>query len=356
MRWFGFAFFICSSVYGIEHVYLKTPGISQQEVIGMSAGVRPFRKSGVRIETDTLSDKLLIHNYGYGGSGLTLSFGGAKEVLDLMAEHRPSSNVVAVLGAGVIGLSTAYDLLDNGYEVHIYSDAWSPSLTSNVAAGIWSPLSYPQDLPEEKKKLHQKLLYTSEQRFLNSIGSDPEFDGVRMITSYVFKSEGTYVSTRTEQKGEEVIVHFDNGVTKKGRRVNELGIEGHLFIQDLYAKVKSKGAKLLHKHFGSLDDILALEESSIVNCMSMGSRELFDDREFVPARGQIIYFAPQDGIDYLLFQNVPDKANTWVSLYPWSDRLILGGIYEFGEETPEITQKVISDIIHNAQKCLAGEL
>ena len=61
-----------------------------------------------------------------------------------------SSTTVAVLGAGVMGLTTAYDLLEKGYEVHIYSEKWSPNLTSNVAAGSWTPHS------PFKKLLHRK--------------------------------------------------------------------------------------------------------------------------------------------------------------------------------------------------------
>jgi hypothetical protein len=38
----------------------------------------------------------------------------------------------------------------------------------------------------------------------------------------------------------------------------------------------------------------------------------------------------QKGIDYVIYQGVPGSPNYWVTLYPWSDRLILGGVYEKG--------------------------
>jgi D-amino-acid oxidase len=56
--------------------------INNPRVLAERVGLRPFRKSGVRLERDRLSDgRIVIHNYGHGGSGFTLSWGCAREVL-----------------------------------------------------------------------------------------------------------------------------------------------------------------------------------------------------------------------------------------------------------------------------------
>lgn len=56
--------------------------IEPPRVLRHRVGLRPFRKSGVRIEKGELSDgRTLIHNYGHGGSGFTLSWGCANEVM-----------------------------------------------------------------------------------------------------------------------------------------------------------------------------------------------------------------------------------------------------------------------------------
>lgn len=58
--------------------------IDKPNVLAERVGLRPFRKSGVRLERDQLSDgRTVIHNYGHGGSGFTLSWGCAREVVDL---------------------------------------------------------------------------------------------------------------------------------------------------------------------------------------------------------------------------------------------------------------------------------
>ena len=64
----------CSRVLNVEK-----PNILAERV-----GLRPFRKSGVRLEPNHLRDgRTVVHNYGHGGSGFTLSWGCAKEVFDL---------------------------------------------------------------------------------------------------------------------------------------------------------------------------------------------------------------------------------------------------------------------------------
>jgi len=58
--------------------------IDKPNVLAERVGLRPFRKSGVRLERDQLPDgRIVIHNYGHGGSGFTLSWGCAREVVDL---------------------------------------------------------------------------------------------------------------------------------------------------------------------------------------------------------------------------------------------------------------------------------
>jgi D-amino-acid oxidase len=58
--------------------------INKPKVLAERVGLRPFRKSGVRLERDQLSDgRTVIHNYGHGGSGFTLSWGCAREVFDV---------------------------------------------------------------------------------------------------------------------------------------------------------------------------------------------------------------------------------------------------------------------------------
>ena len=58
---------------------MESPRVLRERV-----GLRPFRKSGVRLEAGKLSDgRTVIHNYGHGGSGFTLSWGCAENVFEI---------------------------------------------------------------------------------------------------------------------------------------------------------------------------------------------------------------------------------------------------------------------------------
>jgi len=62
-------------------------------------GLRPFRPMGVRIEVEAIGDTTLIHHYGHGGSGVTLSWGTARQAVDLVLAA-PGRGAVAVLVEG----------------------------------------------------------------------------------------------------------------------------------------------------------------------------------------------------------------------------------------------------------------
>ena len=53
-------------------------------IVATRVGLRPYRKSGVRVEAGRMTDgRTIIHNYGHGGAGFTLSWGCAQAVLEL---------------------------------------------------------------------------------------------------------------------------------------------------------------------------------------------------------------------------------------------------------------------------------
>jgi D-amino-acid oxidase len=59
--------------------------IDNPRVLRERVGLRPFRKSGVRLDSEKLRDgRTVIHNYGHGGSGFTLSWGCAENVFELV--------------------------------------------------------------------------------------------------------------------------------------------------------------------------------------------------------------------------------------------------------------------------------
>ncbi|HEX7516202.1 MAG TPA: FAD-dependent oxidoreductase [Chthoniobacterales bacterium] len=72
--------------------------INKLDVLGERVGLRPFRRSGVRVERAQLRDgRPLIHDYGHGGSGFTLSWGCAEAVAEIATAEFGNNNAIARL-------------------------------------------------------------------------------------------------------------------------------------------------------------------------------------------------------------------------------------------------------------------
>src|ERR1051325_8746515 len=57
--------------------HLARVRVGPERIIRQGVGLRPFRRSGFRVAAESLGDKTLIHNYGHGGGGMSLSWGSA---------------------------------------------------------------------------------------------------------------------------------------------------------------------------------------------------------------------------------------------------------------------------------------
>src|SRR2546425_2707704 len=122
-----------------RHARRFTPvNVASDRVIRTVVGLRPFRPSGFVVRAESLGDKLLVHNYGHGGGGVTLSWGTARLAADLVAESG-RSGAAAVIGCGVVGLATARTLQRRGFDVTIYAKDLPPETTSNIAGASWFP-------------------------------------------------------------------------------------------------------------------------------------------------------------------------------------------------------------------------
>src|SRR5688500_11415328 len=95
--------------------------VSPKRVIRTVAGLRPYRASGFVVRAEPMGDKRLVHNYGHGGAGISLSWGSSRLAAGLgLPGH---GGPVAVIGAGVMGLTTARLVQEAGFPVTIYTEA-----------------------------------------------------------------------------------------------------------------------------------------------------------------------------------------------------------------------------------------
>src|SRR5437764_14821019 len=154
----------------------------QSRIIRTMAGLRPYRRQGFVVRLEQLGEKRLVHNYGHGGGGITLSWGSSKLATELGLQGH--SGPVAVVGSGVMGLSTARLVQEAGFPVTIYSAALPPDTTSNIAGGQFHPSAVfheGQVTPEFMTQFAKALEY-SWRRFQIMVGEDY---GIRWLPTYV---------------------------------------------------------------------------------------------------------------------------------------------------------------------------
>src|SRR5918993_1520207 len=161
--------------------------ISRDRIVKETVGLRPFRKRGFRVEKQELGSKTIIHNYGHGGSGWSLSWGTAKLVTELAQTTGQKS--FGVMGSGIVGITTARMLQDNGFEATIYTKALPPLVTSSKATGTWSPASRlleAQYLTPEFEEQWKKAAMYSFRTYQNLLGFN---DIVTWIDNYVVREK-----------------------------------------------------------------------------------------------------------------------------------------------------------------------
>ena len=109
---------------------------SVDRIIAINGCTRPFRAQGPRIEAERIGRKTVVHNYGHGGSGWSLSWGAAEHALRLVRSADADVRELAVIGCGAIGLTTALVAQRAGLRVRIYSREQLPDVRSFYVTGV----------------------------------------------------------------------------------------------------------------------------------------------------------------------------------------------------------------------------
>lgn len=316
-------------------------------VIRSSVGLRPYRPSGFRLESENLEGKQLVHLYGHGGAGMTLSWGTANMAVD-MVSGRGTPAAAAVIGAGVVGLCTATLLQRQGFTVTMYTASMTPHTTSNASAATFFP-SHVIDrdkVTAEFTGRFETALRTSYHAYQRLVG--PRY-GVRWLDSYSLGGGQTSsvepdVESRIQNKVVGAsLVQLERGMHPfSAPRVlmgRDLVIEPSIYLRALMDDFRSAGGSVVVTRFESLRDIAQLHERVAFNCTGLGARTLVGDSEMKPARGQLVVLPPQPDVDYTLYHG------PFYYMVPRQDGIILGGTFDLGNESSVPDPKTEADLV-----------
>ncbi|MFN3818602.1 FAD-dependent oxidoreductase [Blastomonas sp.] len=319
--------------------------VDPSRVIRTVAGLRPYRPSGFVVRADKLGDSLLVHNYGHGGGGISLSWGSSRLATALgLPGH---SGPVAVIGSGIMGLTTARLVQEAGYPVTIYTETLPPGTTSNIAGGQIYPASHFDEnmvTPQWREQAAAAADY-SRRRFQIMVGDDygvrwlPTYDQTRRVGPI---PPDLRFPGRDRLSASEHPFPLDNVV-----KYDTMYVETGRFLERLLSDIRVAGGAVQVRRFDTPEQIAALPERLVFNCTGLGAAALFGDSELIPVRGQLAVLIPQPEVQYAYSLSAG-------YMFPRADGILLGGTFERGEYLAEPQPQDIADIVESHRALMAG--
>lgn len=302
------------------------------QIMDIKVCLRPFRPAGPRMDIEHVAGKTVVHNYGHGGSGWSLSWGAAHLAVGQAAatlERR-----VAVIGCGIIGLTSALTALRAGLDVTIYTRDLLPHTRSVRANGSWTPDSRialsAQASPTFANTWEQMARY-SWQTYRDYLGlpgnpidfrdnytlSDTPLDAADHAPAPADTNKGSFATTGAPQSSAEfasyvsriadvtpapeLLAGADNPFpTAYAQRtplmIYNFGAYAHLLLSEFY----QMGGRIVIREFHSPADLADLPERVVINCPGYAARDWWNDKSLIPVRGQTSWLPPQPDALYAL--------------------------------------------------------
>lgn len=291
-------------------------------IFDVTVCLRPFRAAGPRLDTEQIGDTLVVHNYGHGGSGWSLSWGSATLAVQKAMANSPRE--VAVIGCGALGLTSAIVAQRAGAKVTIYAKDLLPQARSARATGTWTPdsrIALASAAAPGFGDLWEQMARTSFKAYRNYLGLPGT--PVEWYDHYTV-SDVSREEMRKDEGAEEppnaldFASYFDRirdltprahllpaGATpfqapfvyRSESMMFNIADYGHTLMTDFLLA----GGKIQRMEFHAPQDLTRLPEKVVINCPGYGGRALWKDETITPVRGQIAWLIPQPEVRYGAF-------------------------------------------------------
>lgn len=257
---------------------------------------------------------------------------------------------VAIIGSGVIGLTTAIALQERGYHnISIYTEKQFSETTSAKAGAVFEPY-HPGDMSTEEML---RFVTTGLVRYGEIIENCADVDtGIRShrlyatSTDILVPKEIPYLPAIPDWKlvtGVDAPGYYRSAVVMD----NIPFIDPTIALRYLAGQVEKVDGSSIKRPYRKINDLQQFvdhtPEEIVINCAGLGARELNNDPEIQPMRGQIavMKYMPENDSSIL--------GSDGYYIFPrTSGELILGGTTELGEEDEVTDEATIERIISNA--------
>lgn len=292
-------------------------------IFDIAVCLRPFRPAGPRVETERLGDTLVVHNYGHGGSGWSLSWGSSARAVRLAMQASPAE--VAVIGCGALGLTSAILAQRAGARVTIYARDQLPETTSARATGEWTPDSRIalanvaaanfgtvwEEMARTAFKTHRDYLglpgrpveWIDQYAVSDDTprGDTVSSTGMRAIEFVSYARRIRDLTPNWRRVPADATPFRATSVARSEIMVFNIADYGHTLMNDFFIA----GGRFRRADFRAPSQIVALGKRVVINCTGYGARALWKDETLVPVRGQIARLIPQPEVRYgLVYRHV----------------------------------------------------
>ena len=278
--------------------------------------LRPFRAQGPRIEAERIGDTLVVHNYGHGGSGWSLSWGSATLAMQKALVNSPAQ--VAVIGCGAIGLTSAIMAQRSGAQVTIYARDLLPQTRSARATGSWTPdsrISLKDAAGPGFGEVWEQMARVSFKTYRQYLGlpgtpveftdryalSDEPFEKVReeseKLDTLGFGNYSDRIRDLTP-RAQDLPAGATPFPVKYVRRSQSMQFNIADYAHTLMTDFFTAGGKFVRKEFHAPNDLTQLKEKVVINCPGYAARDWWKDNSITPVRGQIAWLIPQPEVNY----------------------------------------------------------
>ncbi|MBV8741005.1 MAG: FAD-binding oxidoreductase [Sinobacteraceae bacterium] len=300
------------------------------------------------MDVERIGSRTVVHNYGHGGSGWSLSWGSS--AIAVQKALATGERDIAVIGCGALGLTSALLLQRAGAHATIYAKDLPPNVRSSLATGVWSPdsrICLAEHATPQFRELWEAMARQSFQTYQSLLGlpgNPVEFYDNYAITEQSLTAGPHRHSDRPpfaelqEERIPDLIPapqDFAPGRHQFGARyvrrntlmMFNLSSYARMLVEDF----QRNGGRIEVREFHSPNEFGQLAQRTLINASGYGARALLGDESVIPVRGQLARVIPQPEIGYgIYYRNV--------AFVPRRDGLVFQATgeddyYVYGDET-----------------------
>lgn len=227
---------------------------------------------------------------------------------------------VAVIGGGVIGLTSAIRLAEAGFPVSLFARALSPHTTSDIAAAFWAP-SATADNARTKQWALTSLVT------LQELAADPA-SGIVLTDLYSLTDVPTDMTYMASAGARRAVVPGAFPAPWAGWCATVPRMDVPLYMPWLLARLHSLGVQM-HPHIFQTFQEIHPAYTLVVNCTGLGAQALTGDAVY-PIRGQVISVRKPAGLaPEIIYANYVNNEMATTYIIPRSRDCLLGGTYQY---------------------------